>query len=137
VTTDKPAYRNGDAVVCTIVPPFDGYLRVYSIDARQNRVRIFPNHFEKNDQVRGGQAVQVPGIDSYDLTLQLPPGATNGSELVQAVVSPLPFHDEPPGNDPKNPYQDLGAGNPSELPTRGLQPKQKASVGETIYIVNP
>lgn len=137
VTTAKPLYHAGEAVVCSVEIPYDGHLRLYNVDAQGNRSRIFPNFFEKNDRVQKGQIVKIPGNDSYDLKLELPAGLTKGTESVHAVMSPTPFtnDDNQASLNEKTPFQSLGTGSVSEFKTRGLTPQQKSDSGSVSYEV--
>lgn len=134
VTTERQEYHNGEDVVCLVDIPFDGHLRVYSIDVTGRKIQIFPNGFEPDGAVRGGTKVRIPGQSSYTLKLDLPPGTKKGDEKVVAVLSPTKFQT---GSSPdsSNPFPIVET--TSDLKTRGLslQAAGDAATGTGSYRV--
>lgn len=93
VSTDRTAYRDGDAVRISVRIPRDGFLRVYSIDAEKAVHQVFPNEFESENRVRTGELRTIPGNGSYRLALSLPAAHEAGREKVFAVFSDTQFTD--------------------------------------------
>jgi serine/threonine protein kinase len=139
LTTDKPAYRSGDAVRCSLQVPRDGHLRVYSIDAKGDVTQIFPNRFEPDDRVMKGATMHVPGNSAYDLTLELPQGLSRGTETIYAVLSPEEFAPEAAPLAEGEDFRSLGRVAPEQLRTRGLKitPNSQTSTGSVSYEVLP
>lgn len=136
VTTERQQYKNGEDVVCMVDIPFDGYLRIYSIDVNGARTQIFPNGFESNGSVRAGSKVRVPSNSEYSLKLELPEDSKGGDEKVVAVLSPTNFE----GGalpDANNPFPSVEA--TTDIKTRGLTPHAAggAANGTGSYRVSP
>ena len=136
VTTERATYKNGEDVTCVVDIPFDGHLRMYSIDVNGQKVQIFPNGYETNGAVRAGTRVRIPGNNEYTLKLDLPPDSKGGEEKVVAVLSPSQFEGGV-GPDADNPFPSIEAS--TDLKTRGLSPKAvgNAASGTGSYRVSP
>lgn len=136
VTTERQDYQNGEDVVCLVDIPFDGHLRVYSVDVRGAKNQIFPNGFETNGEVRAGMRVRIPGSSDYTLKLGLPPGSKGGDETVVAVLSPTPFEGVPQPST-GNPFPAIETS--INLKTRGLSPQSLGNTanGTGVYRVRP
>ena len=136
VTTERQDYQNGEDVVCLVDIPFEGHLRVYSIDVKGEKTQIFPNGFETNGAVRAGTHVRIPGNSEYTLKLGLPSDSKGGDETVVAVLSPTPFEGR----------SDINADNPfptvettTNLKTRGLSAQAVGNTANGVgtYRVSP
>jgi hypothetical protein len=136
VTTERQNYQNGEDVVCLVDIPFDGYLRVYSIDVVGEKTQIFPNGFEPNGKVLSGTHVRIPGNSEYTLKLGLPAGSNGGDESVVAVLSPTPFEDGSAPN-ANTPFPSVEAS--TNLKTRGLSAQAVGNTanGAGSYRVSP
>jgi len=136
VTTERQQYKSGEDVVCMVDIPFDGYLRIYSIDVNGTRTQIFPNGFESNGAVRAGSKVRVPSNSEYSLKLELPEGSEGGNEKIVAVLSPTNFEGGA-APDPSNPFPSIEVS--TDLKTRGLTPHAAggAANGTGSYRVTP
>jgi hypothetical protein len=93
VQTDRPEYRVGDSVVLTVLPPFEGFLRIVSEDVNGRTTQVFPNGFDQERPVPAGQPIKIPTNDTYDLRLELPAGVSQGRERVVAYLSDRPSSD--------------------------------------------
>lgn len=83
--TDKKTYRIGDPVTFYFYAAKDCYLNLINYGTSgKNRV-IFPNRLQKDNFIRGGTTVEIPGSkeDRFVLRVQGPPGI----ERVKAVVT--------------------------------------------------
>jgi pyruvate/2-oxoglutarate dehydrogenase complex dihydrolipoamide acyltransferase (E2) component len=121
LSTDKPAYRNGEKMRCTLRVPVDGHLRLYSIDVNGDGTQIFPNRFEPDDRVRAGSTVHVPGNQAYDFTVERPEGLTRGTEALHAVLSADSFEaDDAPLPEGEN-FRSVGRATPEQLRLRGVR----------------
>ena len=93
VETDSPVYSEGDLLQAYVTSGEDGYLYLFYRDAEAKVSVLFPNQWQKNNFIKGGERVAVPKRqgDTFQITICAP----FGSELLTAVVSkkPLPFID--------------------------------------------
>lgn len=83
--TDKKSYRIGEPVTFYFYAAKDCYLNLINYGTSgKNRV-IFPNRLQKDNFVKGGTTVEIPGAkdDRFVLRVQGPPG----TERVKAVVT--------------------------------------------------
>ena len=136
VTTERQDYQNGEDVVCLVDIPFDGHLRVYSIDVKGVKTQIFPNGFEPNGTVRAGSRIRIPGTPEYTLKLGLPSDSKGGDESVVAVLSPTPFEDGSVPN-ANTPFPSVEAS--TNLKTRGLSAQAVGNTANGVgsYRVSP
>lgn len=83
--TDKKTYRIGEPVTFYFYAAKDCYLNLINYGTSgKNRV-IFPNRLQKDNFIKGGTTVEIPGAkdDRFVLRVQGPPG----TERVKAVVT--------------------------------------------------
>lgn len=77
-------YKHGEKLVLTVSTTEDAYLWVFDTGTSGKVHQIFPNRYEKNNFVRGGVPVSIPGADSkYDFAVSHPKGA----ELITVIAS--------------------------------------------------
>ena len=85
-TLDRSAgvYRKGDAVVLKVGTTKDAYVWVFDTGTSGKVHQIFPNRYEKNNLVKGGKPVTIPGDSAkYKLLVDHP----RGTELLTVVAS--------------------------------------------------
>lgn len=122
LSSDKREYRPGETMVATVVSEKAGFLRLYYVDKGGNATLIFPNYFQQDNKIEGGQRIEVGG-PSYPFVFRMKePG---GTELLLACVSPEQFTDRDALNfSEKNPTVEVGkVKSPRELLDRGC-PKE-------------
>ena len=77
-------YRHGDNVVLTVKPSEDAYIWVFDTGTSGKVHQIFPNRYAKNNFVKAGAALRIPGSGAkYMLTASRPKGA----ELLTVIAS--------------------------------------------------
>lgn len=77
-------YRDGEKLVLTVRTTEDAYVWVFDTGTSGKVHQIFPNRYEKDNFVRKGVPVSIPGADSkYDLAVSHPKGA----ELITVIAS--------------------------------------------------
>ena len=77
-------YKDGEKLVLTVSTTEDAYVWVFDTGTSGKVHQIFPNRYEKNNFVRAGAPVSIPGADSkYDLAVSHPRGA----ELITVIAS--------------------------------------------------
>jgi hypothetical protein len=91
VSVDKPdlTYDIGDEVRITVTSDQGGYLYVFDTDATGNIVCLFPNDFQKKNEIAAGATVNVP--DPADRLFRIRVGAPAGKEKVTALVTKQPL----------------------------------------------
>ena len=93
VETDMSVYGKGDLLQAYVTSSEDGYLYLFYRDADAKVSVLFPNRYQTNNFIKGGERVAVPQRqgDTFKITI----GAPFGHELLKAVVTkkPLSFID--------------------------------------------
>lgn len=141
VTTDRTSYRDGEAVVVQVRIPRDGFLRVYSVDAEGSIAQVFPNDYEPENRVRGGEVRSIPGDGAqkpYRLKLSLPESLKSGQERVYAVFSDTQFTDEQLRDFENGSFPDHGKIGSGFSFSKGLSPEAVATAvaGVSSYEVS-
>ncbi len=83
LTSDRSAYRRGDAALFTVIASRDCFLTLTNIDDKGKGTVIFPNRFQQDNRVKGHTPVLIPGA-SAPFTFKL---NDVGTESVIAVCS--------------------------------------------------
>ena len=88
VDREDALYTAGDILQTYVTSKNDGYLYLFYRDADAQVAVLFPNKYQKDNFIRGGERVPVPkpGAD-----FQMRIGPPFGHELLKAVVSKKPF----------------------------------------------
>ena len=89
LTTDKATYKNGERLFPTVRATRDCHLRLFYQNNAGEVYPVFPNKFQKDDRILGGQAVKVGaegGGFKFIVRTSQP-----GVERLAAVVSDTPF----------------------------------------------
>ncbi len=102
VALDKREYREGERMRITVTADRDCYLRIYNLNPLGRAVQLFPNHFQTENRVRGGQTVVIPGGANapFDLEIAGESKGEFGNELVNVLASETQWSDLanlPPG----------------------------------------
>ena len=85
-TLDKPdaVYKKGDSVVLKVQTTEDAYIWVLDTGTSGKVHQIFPNRYAKNNLIKAGEPVTIPGDGArYQLAVDHPRGA----ELLTVVAS--------------------------------------------------
>jgi hypothetical protein len=91
VTLDRGAnatYRDGDALALRVKSERDCYLTIYNLDARGRVTLLFPNGYQTDSRVSGGEQHLVPApAASWELRV----GGEPGVESIQVIASGAPL----------------------------------------------
>jgi len=90
VSTDKTHYTAGDLMTVTIQADRDCYVRLYLVSADNQVQQLFPNQWQRDNFVKGGQTVKIPG-ETADFQFRM--AAPFGLEILKAVASTAQFAD--------------------------------------------
>jgi hypothetical protein len=76
LTVDKEdrVYKVGESVVVKVTSEQDGYLRLFNIVPGREPVCIFPNRFQKEDKIKAGEEITVPGEGGWRFVAKEPVG---------------------------------------------------------------
>lgn len=91
-------YREGENIYINVRPQVEVYLKLINIAADGTQTVVFPNSFQRENRIRGGQTVSIPSLDApFDIKV-MPPSF--GLETLIAFASTRPFpadQEEEPG----------------------------------------
>lgn len=109
VVADKRSYAPEELMVATVVSERAGYLRLYYVDKTGDATLIFPNHFQRDNQISAGQRVEVGGAATpFRFRMKAP----EGTEMLLAAVSETQFTDaDALGFSEENPVKAMGKVN--------------------------
>ncbi|WP_179166018.1 DUF4384 domain-containing protein [Azospirillum agricola] len=80
-------YRPGDKVELTVQTSKEAYVTVVDVGTSGKVHVVFPNQYQTDNRVRGGQAVKIPGgSDSFDLKV----GGPAGTEVLKVIATTGP-----------------------------------------------
>ena len=85
-TFDRPdgKYSHGDELLLTVKVTEDAYIWVFDTGTSGKVHQIFPNRYEKDNFLKGGESVLIPDSDSqYEFIASYPKGA----ELITVIAS--------------------------------------------------
>lgn len=90
LTLNHPSgvYRQGDFLRASFRAPGDCYVYVFYHQADQTAVLLYPNLEHADHHVRGGQAINVPGVNDR---VQCRVAGPFGREAVQVITSQRPI----------------------------------------------
>lgn len=95
------SFRQGDEITFFVRTTRDAFLQIFTADATNRILRIFPNAFTGPDpHIRAGMVSAIPD-DSYagGFVFRVDPDAPTGQEMVFAVASDRPLPDLPGSRD--------------------------------------
>jgi metacaspase-1 len=118
VRTNQRRYRQGELMTVTVTSARDCYLRLYVINADQEVTQLFPNKWQQDHFIRGGEDVRIPGENArFRLRMTEP----FGRETLKAVASTAPFEDLQGVNWKAAPFLEYGRMGLSEINMRGVE----------------
>ncbi len=130
IWTDRRTYYLGDSVRIYFRANRDAYVYIYDIDPTGETRLLFPNWYDRNNQVRARRTYSIPDY-RYDLKITGP----TGKEYLHmiAVRNKQPFIDRYYRFSPQNPFPDVDKGPKALL--RELKEKEQAErMGDQPYI---
>ena len=83
-------YRIGEDVVLAVEVSEDAHLWIYNTGSSGQVHQIFPNRFDRDNFVRGGETLTIPGADAqYDFRVGTPPGKDLVTVIATTSDTPL------------------------------------------------
>ena len=137
VAVDQPLYRVDEIVSVKLMAAVDCYVRLYHIAADGVTTQIFPNKFQQDNHLLGGQVVLVPPKDA---SFQFRVTAPLGVEIIRAIAATEQFEDlrNVRGKDfVSGPFMDLGAVTPGDTGRRGMKVEERPKPATTSTTVAP
>jgi hypothetical protein len=117
-------YRDGEEMVIRFFSNTDAYVKVYHIDVYGNTSLIFPNRFQSNNFIKGGEMQEIPREeDPFRFQLHEP----FGTEFIKVVASSKQFRDI------EDDFENLGGASRSLL-SRGLSVTGTAAATAEVLI---
>ena len=121
VSVNQPSFRVDEIAAVSLLSGIDCFVRLYHIAADGVTTQIFPNKFQQDNRLMGGQVITIPPKDaSFQFRVTTP----LGSEVIRAIASTEQFEDlrNVQGKDfAAGPFMDLGPVTPGETPRRGMK----------------
>ncbi len=139
LATDKQTYRAGERMRVTVTPDRDCHLRLYYTDQKGASYLIFPNKFQPQDRVGGGQPVVIGGEGApfaFELTFPRDFDGKEVGEILTAVASTVAFTD-PIQTWGESRFVELGSIQRGTLATRGVQVRQRPGYAVASYLIQP
>ena len=81
-------FKEGEYLKLFLLASRDSYIKLYHIDVKGKTALIFPNRFEKNNYLPGGEILEFPGKRSPFQFRIVPP---YGTEIIKVVASTRQF----------------------------------------------
>ena len=89
-TGPNPKYKDGEKMEINVKASRDCNLTIYDFDGRGKLTQIFPNQFQPNSLVKGGDTVTIGGADSqFDYQLSMQPGEEKVKESIFIFAYPV------------------------------------------------
>lgn len=137
LSTDKKTYRVGERMKVTVKADRDCHLRLYYTGADGVSYLIFPNKFQKQDSIKGGQEITLGDASTpfaFEMTFPKETANTEVGEILTAVASPSPFTDNI-GNWGESQFIPLGQAQRGAFATRGVQVRQRPGYAVSSYLI--
>lgn len=133
VSLNKQRFIKDDKLIVIVTPARDCYLRLYLMNAALEIQQIFPNEFQKENHLQGGQKVRVPSEQAgFQFTMEGPWGV----ETIVAVASTEQFTDLVAPV-----YRDglftLGQETPGGILARGIRVERRQESSATPLVRKP
>lgn len=100
VQAGKTSYQVGESLSISVTSPGDGYLHILNLgDGEDEMMLLFPNRYQPENKVRGGEIIHLPGPKSFRLPAHLPAGRQWQRNLVVVIhtVNPINLDGRPLG----------------------------------------
>jgi hypothetical protein len=112
LSVDKEVYMIGERVRISVQPERDCYITVLDITTSGKAYVLFPNQYERENLVRGGQRFTIPSVGDYEIEVGGPPGL----EMVKVIGTsrPLDLSSLNP-DDPSSPIKFFSSDNLFQL----------------------
>jgi hypothetical protein len=91
VDHEDSSYSLGEEVIITVTSERDGYLYVFYADATGTMTALFPNQYQKSNEIKAGTKVVVP--DPSDKRFRIKVAEPVGQDVIKAVVTTHPLKD--------------------------------------------
>ncbi|MGH7264836.1 MAG: DUF4384 domain-containing protein, partial [Candidatus Rokuibacteriota bacterium] len=92
VATNRPGaganFRLGEEIRYFVTSTLPGFLYLFHIDADRNMLRIFPNQFQRDPRIRGGEALEIP---AHGAPFKFEASPPFGLETTFAIVTTVPL----------------------------------------------
>ena len=139
VSLNQELYFENDLMTVTVEAERDCYIRIYVMNAERQTKQLFPNQWQQENAVKGGQSINIPG-ENAPFILEM--GAPFGKETIRVVASAAQFSDLKTFDYQGQPFPDFGEEPLSQTTTRGVNvrpaPNQPAvSVATVKYEIRP
>ena len=133
ISTDKAHYVKGDLLSVKLRSTEGVYVRLYHRSADHQVTQIFPNAGRKDNFLRGGETVTLPGPqDGFKFRMKEP----FGTEIILAVASPVQFSDaENLSFSGSETFKSLAGSDLGQLArngTKGLQVEVRNEAGRVV-----
>jgi hypothetical protein len=121
-------YRIGDTITLSVSPRKSAYITVLNVGSSGRVAVIYPNHFQRERQVKGGTTVRIPGKNAkWNIKISGPTGV----DLIKIIASKKPLTlkelEQLAGANEDNPVLTLGRS--AEEMTKDLSPQLKPEAG--------
>ncbi len=138
LTMDKPAYYQNEYMNIELMVDSDAWVELYYYGVDDEVYRLFPNQYAKDNFVRGGQTVRIPGDMPFKLRVFLPEdfNEESGNEVIKVVASSQPFSEEESLDNQAEMFSHVDGRllNPAESRLIEIQSADSREFGEAMLI---
>jgi hypothetical protein len=86
---NSPKYKDGEKMEVNVKASRDCNITIYDYDGKGKLTQIFPNAYQQNSLVRGGETLTIGGPDSqFDYQVSVQPGESKVSERIFIFAYP-------------------------------------------------
>lgn len=130
--TNGRVFHDGDLLKMELSPDQDAYVRLYYLSAENKVLQVFPNQIQKDNFIRKGTKMAIPGPTSgFDFRM----GKPFGNEVLKVVASSTQFSDLEDETWAQQLFQGFSQTSLQSMSVRGIDPKAtERKFGEAVLI---
>ena len=130
--TNGRNFTAGDLLTVQVSADQDCYIRIYYLSADNKVAQIFPNQYQKENAIRKGATVTIPG-PTAEFALRM--GMPYGNEVLKVVASAEQFTDLENDKWAQHLFQSYTQSDLQSMSTRGIvKEATKRKFGEAVLI---
>lgn len=129
-------FQVGDLIEISLLVDTDSYVEIYYYGVDDQVHRIFPNFRHKDNFIRAGRRLNIPGDMGFRLRLGLPEDwdAPTANEVLYAVVSDEPFSEMDSSENSSNIFRVVDGRKLNPAHERIIQVESRRGYGESMKI---
>jgi hypothetical protein len=111
LTLEKSAYKFGEKFIFYVSSAEDGYLYVIYIQQDGEIVILFPNDYQKDNKIKTGEDITLPGHEEVNFKFSPPAGL----EMLKVFVTKKPLNITGKSTESRGPFEAVAGGKKNQF----------------------